>query len=182
MSAELENYEFQLSQVQDALAKDPGNEKLEKLKSELSELINLYRSIETKKEEPVVQKEKEQPKKTFKKPLKEYEIGDTVVARYFDSNYYEALIVGSSETHYEVIFTGNESIIEIEKHLVKEGREGKNPTLLSSKEVVVGDIKEKPTAKIQKVQKKKKKRKGDVEQTEKQEKWKEFLEKQKKKK
>ncbi|KAJ3250919.1 hypothetical protein HK103_003057 [Boothiomyces macroporosus] len=177
--AELENYEFQLSQVEDALQKDPGNEKLEKLKSELTELIDLYRSIETKKEEPV---QKEQQKKIVKKPLKEYEIGETILARYSDSNYYEALIVGVSETHYELIFTGYDTIVEIEKHLVKEGKEGKNPTLLSSKDIVVGDIKEKPNAKIQKVQKKKKKRKDDVEQTEKQEKWKAFLEKQKKRK
>ncbi|KAJ3268906.1 hypothetical protein HDV01_002105 [Terramyces sp. JEL0728] len=181
MSAELENYEFQLSQVQEALVKDPGNEKLSKLKSELTELIGIYRSIETKKE-PAVQKEQSEHKKKFKKPLKEYEIGDTILARYTDFNYYEALIVGSSETHYEIIFTGYDSIIEIEKHLAKEGKDGKNPTLLTSKEVVVGDIKDKPAAKVNKVQKKKKKRKDDVEQTEKQEKWKAFMEKQKKKK
>ncbi|KAJ3281135.1 hypothetical protein HK104_000184, partial [Borealophlyctis nickersoniae] len=46
MSAEeLASYQFQLEQVNEALEKDPGNSELEKLKTDLSELISLYANL-----------------------------------------------------------------------------------------------------------------------------------------
>ncbi len=41
MEAELESYQFQLSQVSSALQDDPGNSELSSLKTELEEIISL---------------------------------------------------------------------------------------------------------------------------------------------
>ncbi|KAI8899402.1 hypothetical protein BC833DRAFT_619434 [Globomyces pollinis-pini] len=186
---ELENYRFQLIQVQEALSKE-SNEELKKLEVDLKDLISLYESLdqpETESTKPIQSKpvastntNQSQPK-SKPKPTKNFEIGDTALAKWKDGSFYEALIVGINQDSYECVFTGYESIEIITFDNIKEPKPGvPRPTLLTTKEVIISNMVEKtPSKKKKRIQKEKNVSKRDAFQKEKQNAWQSFASKSK---
>jgi survival-of-motor-neuron-related-splicing factor 30 len=179
MESELENYKFQQQQVKEALDNDPDNEDLKKLYDDLQELIDLCSQVAPTKPQP------EKPKKEPKKPSLSFEVGDVVLAKWSDDQFYEALVVGRNVDNYEIVFTGYESIETLPVQALREPKPGqKRPTLLSSKEVVVGETK-KLQLKIASKERRKQKRKEEnrqenVKDSERVSKWQQFQSKIKK--
>lgn len=153
----LDEYHFQLSQVNSALEKDSENKELIKLRDDLSQLLELLQA-EVELEKGLLQKEAKPlsssakptfPKSNSKNYAPELGLleGDTVLGKWSDGNYYECLIVGKADSDhdveaYEVVFTGNDSIqILTTSQLKRPRKDEKMPTLLTSKEVTVGEIK-----------------------------------------
>ncbi|KAI9001701.1 hypothetical protein BC832DRAFT_562442 [Gaertneriomyces semiglobifer] len=128
MAQELASYQFQLSQVTEALEKDPENGDLTKLKDDLTELINLYSNLVQQQRQASTSGTEAKKRKagadesgdgdgggTASKPfapLKRWEVGQTVMAKYSaDGKFYEAIIetapdVDSSDGLYSVTFLG----------------------------------------------------------------------------
>lgn len=181
--SDLENYKFQRDQVKEALEQDPENEELIKLLKDLEELIDLYSQIPTT--QPKEQKEPAKPKS-----YKTFEIGDIVLAKWSDGQFYEALVVGvKEENEYEVVFTGYESIEILNAGNIREPKpDQKRPTLLSSNQVIVGDaakLQTKLQMKLNSKEKRKNKRKEEnraenVKDSERVANWKQFQSKIKK--
>ena len=99
MAEELSNYKLQLQQVEVALVNDPDNEDLLKLKADFVEIIGLQEEIietQTVEQRKYVQPsssrtdEKYNDKKAI--PLKIWKVGDTCMALFEDSKYYQAQI------------------------------------------------------------------------------------------
>ncbi|KAJ9098636.1 hypothetical protein QFC21_004284 [Naganishia friedmannii] len=127
MDAELENYQFQLSQVSLALEADPSNAELSSLKLELEEIIALTKQAmgvtavappkkpTTASPAPVVSLAsssvaKGKAKESASTTGKNYRAGDEVVARYKDGKWYSArvtVVSGSvDDPLYTIIFKG----------------------------------------------------------------------------
>jgi survival-of-motor-neuron-related-splicing factor 30 len=179
MESELENYKFQQQQIKEALDNDPDNEDLKKLFNDLQELIDLCSQVAPTKTQ------QEKPKKEPKKPSISYDVGDLVLAKWSDDQFYEALVVGRKDLDYEVVFTGYESIETLPPQALREPKPGqKRPTLLSSKEVVVGETKKlqlKLMSKERRKQKRKEQNRQDnVKDSERVSKWQQFQSKIKK--
>ncbi|KNC96882.1 uncharacterized protein SPPG_07712 [Spizellomyces punctatus DAOM BR117] len=99
MAEELAQYQFQLDQVDEAIAKDPDNPELHKLRENITELINLYSEAvkqqqqtatittsDNKRKRPVGGYGEEAAKKICT-------VGATVMAKFSgDGKYYEAVI------------------------------------------------------------------------------------------
>jgi hypothetical protein len=176
---ELLNYRFQLSQVEDALTKDPLNEEYLKLKIDLCELVDLYTTLQEQEEEQ--QTEKVELKR--KRPGFSIEEGAIVLGKFTDGNYYEALVVGTKNELYECVFTGSEQITLLDSESIREKKPGSTTkTILESAEVVIGSAhKENEKEKKKYVQKKKRTTaKRDVYDNQRQEQWQAFAKKNKK--
>ncbi|KAJ9122483.1 hypothetical protein QFC22_001911 [Naganishia vaughanmartiniae] len=128
MEAELENYQFQLSQVSLALEADPSNAELSSLKLELEEIIALTKQAMGVTAEAVPKKTtttaspapavsvasssaaKGKAKEASATSGKNYRAGDEVVARYKDGKWYSArvtVVSGSiDDPLYTIIFKG----------------------------------------------------------------------------
>ncbi|KAI8825819.1 uncharacterized protein EV422DRAFT_491434 [Fimicolochytrium jonesii] len=115
MTQELAEYQFKLDQVDEALAKDPDNQELGKLRADLKELIALFAGIA---EEAPATSNKESKKKRGggggnAQPAAgavRWEVGTQVSAKYKgDGNFYEAVVHGvpdADDDTYTVVFAG----------------------------------------------------------------------------
>src|ERR1700761_7514698 len=106
-SKELETYQAQLTQVEEALQGDPDNEQLASLRSELKELIQLTETSVAQSEQLANAKRK--PNTTNATSTTVFAAGDDVLAKYSgDGNFYPARVtsVGGSVEHrvYSVVF------------------------------------------------------------------------------
>ncbi|KAI8890645.1 hypothetical protein K501DRAFT_319618 [Backusella circina FSU 941] len=120
MSAEeLESYQFQLEQVELALQSDPDNEELNKLQSDLRELIAMFEAaLEATPQEPKPKKAsppKESkpvpaaPKTTTALKHHEFSVDQEVMARWSgDGQFYRATItaIGGADQVFSVKFKG----------------------------------------------------------------------------
>jgi survival of motor neuron-related-splicing factor 30 len=172
-SSELENYKFQKNQVQEQLDKDPNNEELQKLHSDLQQLIDLYTLLPS-----ITEKVKKQETKV----RKQFEVGDIVLAKWSDGHFYEALVVGLKETETEVAFTGQETIEILPLDSIKETKPGqKRLTLLTSNQVVAGQSLKQVGKEKRKQKRKEENRKENLNDKERVNKWQQFKSKVKKK-
>lgn len=155
----IEEYQFQLSQVSSALEKDPKNQELIKLRDGLHQLLELEQELGGATKEIATSKPPQVKASSLPKNITHAELnlleGDTVLGKWSDNNYYECLVVGRAESMvdeaYEVVFTGHESIqILTAGNLRRPKVNEKMPTLLSSKEVTIGEIKGKSSKTYQK--------------------------------
>jgi hypothetical protein len=155
----IEEYQFQLSQVSSALEKDPKNQELIKLRDGLHQLLELEQELGGATKEIATSKPSQVKASSLSKNITHPELnlleGDTVLGKWSDNNYYECLVVGRAESMveeaYEVVFTGHESIqILTAGNLRRPKVNEKMPTLLSSKEVTIGEIKGKSSKTYQK--------------------------------
>merc|ERR1719223_1788622 len=109
-----------------------------------------------------------------------------VLGKLSDGRHYEAMVVGVDEelNEYEVVFTGYKAIQKLPGADLKEAKEGQaRQTLLSSKEVTVGEIKpvtETVKKRDRKVKKVKSASKRDLEDKERTAAWQKFSAKTKK--
>ncbi|KAI8071724.1 hypothetical protein BC940DRAFT_330943 [Gongronella butleri] len=127
--SEVEQYQFQLDQVELALVDSPDDEELLKLKGDLLELIALTTQFDKGEEESAVQDETkaEQPPKqqqaqqaqTSKIPAptalktQQYHVGQEVKAKWSqDGNFYRAIItaIGGADQVFSVRFKGYKDI------------------------------------------------------------------------
>ncbi|KAG5876395.1 hypothetical protein JTB14_010505 [Gonioctena quinquepunctata] len=111
MSDELQNYQLQLQQVEAALLSDPNNQELQKLKTDLNEVIDLTLDLKNKAEEAANQPEYTEPVGVAEddeitksllaveefvarnRAKKKWRIGDTCMAKWNDNGqFYEAII------------------------------------------------------------------------------------------
>ena len=172
----MEEYEFQIVQVTNALEKDPENKELIDLRDGLRQLLDLEQELgggnsgKQQNKEPAgastTAPAKSQPSSaasaTFpisSKPGKNAGIavpeedlleGDVVLGKWSsDNNWYECLILGKEGNSYEVVFTGSEQSIQVlSSNQVRKPRPNeKIPTLLTTQEKTVGEIKSKPASK-----------------------------------
>jgi survival-of-motor-neuron-related-splicing factor 30 len=146
----IEEYQFQLSQVNSALEKDPNNQELIKLRDGLQQLLELEQELGGAAKEIITSKPTHVKPRSSSRIMAYTELnlleGDTVLGKWSDNNYYECLVVGRAESMeeeaYEVVFTGHESIqILPAANLRRTKANEKMPTLLTSKEVMIGEIK-----------------------------------------
>ncbi|TPX55805.1 hypothetical protein PhCBS80983_g05016 [Powellomyces hirtus] len=110
MAQELAQYQFQLDQVDEALSKDPGNEELEKLRGDLTELITLYSSLVQEQEATAAATETKK-KRSAPDAGRKWEVGQTVSAKYsgngrFYEGVIEALPEGTPDGMYHIVFAG----------------------------------------------------------------------------
>ncbi|BFZ60239.1 hypothetical protein YB2330_001267 [Saitoella coloradoensis] len=116
MSAQdVEQYEYQLSQVTQALEADPSNKELQSLKAELSDLIALTKSYLTEASKEATQtqtsssgsafKSTSQPAKTSEKVS--FKVGDEVMAKWVsgDKEWYPAKVTVVSGTEGKHVYT-----------------------------------------------------------------------------
>lgn len=98
MAEDLNTYQMQLQQVSLALAADPENSELLKLKSDLEEVIELTKELikaqeeETKKSYIAPGSSGEQQEYKQKGPTKFWKVGDKCQAKWSDGQYYDATI------------------------------------------------------------------------------------------
>jgi len=132
MTEELETYQFQLDQVNEAIEKDPDNTELQKLKDDLLQLVNLLKSStdvsssENSKQNSENSNSKHHSnvsspaevsstKSNSSIHKKKHEKGDIVMAKWsVDKQYYEATILNViSPTSYQIVFNGygNEEVV-----------------------------------------------------------------------
>lgn len=131
---ELENYRYQLSQIEDKLAADTGNEELMRLRNDLKELIELtatmagvepfpHKSFDAKDAKSQTEVEIPQNSSTEKEPIfstEEYAMGDLVEAKWSgNGKYYDARIESKHPTNpslYSVTFIkyGNTEFVSIQ--------------------------------------------------------------------
>ncbi|ORX57686.1 hypothetical protein BCR36DRAFT_133224 [Piromyces finnis] len=127
MSEDLETYQFQLDQVNEAIEKDPENTELQKLRDDLLQLVNLLKaSTEASSNENSKQSTESSSKhhsnvntqsetNTKNHNKKKLEKGSVVMAKWsVDKQYYEATILNViSPTSYQIVFNGygNEEIV-----------------------------------------------------------------------
>jgi len=129
MSEDLETYQFQLDQVNEAIEKDPENTELQKLRDDLLQLVNLLKasteasSNENSKQSTESGSSKQHsnvhtPTETSSKNhinKKKFEKGNVVMAKWsVDKQYYEATILNViSPTSYQIVFNGygNEEVV-----------------------------------------------------------------------
>ncbi|ORX79216.1 hypothetical protein BCR32DRAFT_328220 [Anaeromyces robustus] len=146
MSEDLETYQFQLDQVNEAIEKDPENSELLKLRDDLLQLVNLLKQANSEVSSSENSKQSNESSKNSKNSTqvnspternnksnnnnvlskKKYEKGDVIMAKWsVDKQFYEATIINViSPTSYQIVFNGygNEEIVndtdikEITKH------------------------------------------------------------------
>ncbi|KAK1232672.1 hypothetical protein PQX77_004148 [Marasmius sp. AFHP31] len=109
--ADLETYKVQLSQVDDALAADPGNAELESLRKELKELIDLTEAALAQAAAESSSKAESSRKTATSTPTHSWSAGDECLAKYSgDGGWYPARITfvgGSADKRiYSVVFKG----------------------------------------------------------------------------
>ncbi|KAJ3302933.1 hypothetical protein HDV03_004445 [Kappamyces sp. JEL0829] len=140
-----EDYAFQLAQVKQALEKDPGNQELTKLHENLQQLLELLQQEESIKKPKPTSTSHTQNKLKPSGSSHEWLDGEMALGKWSDGSFYECMIIGRSETEpdsYEVVFTGYDSIQILAPTALKVSKDGeKRPTLLTSKEVTIGEIK-----------------------------------------
>ncbi|ODQ55951.1 hypothetical protein SAICODRAFT_68367 [Saitoella complicata NRRL Y-17804] len=116
MSAQdVEQYEYQLSQVTQALEADPGNKELQSLKAELSDLITLTKSYLTEASKGATPTETSSSRSAFKstsQPAKtsekeSFKVGDEVMAKWVsgDKEWYPAKVTVVSGTEGKYVYT-----------------------------------------------------------------------------
>ncbi|KZS93095.1 hypothetical protein SISNIDRAFT_486026 [Sistotremastrum niveocremeum HHB9708] len=110
---ELETYQAQLSQVELALAADPGNEELSSLRAELAELIELTEAslAQSESSKAAEAQRKSATTTTTNTTSASFGAGDEVLAKYSgDGTFYPARVtsVGGSADHrvYSIVFKG----------------------------------------------------------------------------
>lgn len=114
MEQELETFQVQLSQAEQALAADPGSTELASLCSELNELIALTKAtIAAEQEEKAASSSRAESskKRTTQTPAQTWSAGDDCLAKYSaDGGWYQARITsvgGSAENRvYSIVFKG----------------------------------------------------------------------------
>lgn len=111
MAEELATYQFQLDQVDEALAKDPENAELQKLRGDLTELINLYSNLAQEQQAAAASEIKKKRTDAGAGAAKLWGVGSVVMARYhLDGKYYEAVVDAVPEDPregaYSVTFKG----------------------------------------------------------------------------
>lgn len=113
---DLETYQVQLSQVELALAADPGSTELSSLKSELQELIELTKAAITQQEAAAAASSSSKNKAATAQQVstKTFTAGDDCLAKYSgDGQWYPARVAsvgGSTENRqYSVVFKGYNS-------------------------------------------------------------------------
>jgi survival-of-motor-neuron-related-splicing factor 30 len=110
--ADLETYQVQLSQVELALAADPGNAELSSLHSELKELIDLTKAALSQTEAASSSSKAESSRKAVAAEQgRKWAAGDECLAKYSgDGSWYPARITslgGSAENRvYSIVFKG----------------------------------------------------------------------------
>ncbi|KAJ3175956.1 hypothetical protein HDU87_005620 [Geranomyces variabilis] len=112
MAQELAQYQFQLDQVDEALAKDPENDVLAKLRGDLTELITLYTSVVQDQQvaAAAASSKKKQSAASAPEP-KKWKVGDTVSAKYGpNGKFYEGVVAAlpeqTPEGRYSIVFAG----------------------------------------------------------------------------
>jgi hypothetical protein len=181
----VEDYEFQLEQVKSVLETDAENEQVKKLHQDLVQLLELLRE----KPEPVAQSQTTaadkdvKEKKTHKVDNSSFLVGEMVLAKFSDGNFYEAMIVEDGlNGEYECVFTGYESIQKLSANDIRKPKDGQpRQTLLQSKEVQIGEITSNPKKNLikKKMKKKEKSSKRELEDQERTAAWQSFQAKNK---
>ncbi|CAJ0919101.1 unnamed protein product, partial [Mesorhabditis belari] len=107
-SDELANFKLQLEQVEAALLKDSNNEELLKLKGDLQEVIALQKEIVAA--EQTERKAEADPSSSGR----EWRMGERVLAKGTNGQYYAAIIDGISGSTASVTFLGNKQQVLVE--------------------------------------------------------------------
>ena len=123
--SELEQYQEQLLQVLDLLAQDPENQELVDLKNNLEELVSLY---QLSKEADLVDETntENETKESAKEEEKEqivYRTGQTVLAKWKDNRFHEAVITqlpSANSKLYTAIYTKYGSSEQVRYEDLKE--------------------------------------------------------------
>lgn len=112
---ELEEYRQQLQQVRLALEKDAHNEKLKQLESELSELVTLYTSLDSKGKSGNNKRRHSDRDATAsgatagdqQPPDVQFKIGDQVEVKYSDGKWYHASIqtMSADRSFYTIVYS-----------------------------------------------------------------------------
>ena len=145
-AVQLAKYQFQAQHVADALALDPDNSELLNLQSDVNNLVELYQK-QVEEEGDVVPKETSTSVRPKQHLNQKYKIGDIVLAKFSDGNYYEATIAGdpTGET-VEVIYTGYETVevvpLQDLKPCVTVTQQDGSHAVASTESVLVGDVTE----------------------------------------
>ncbi|KZV71299.1 hypothetical protein PENSPDRAFT_664468 [Peniophora sp. CONT] len=121
---DLETYEVQLSQVDEALTVDPDNAELTSLRSELKELIELTRASIAESEAAASSRAEASHKASISTPTHKWSAGDDCLAKYSgDNSWYPARITsvgGSSQKPvYSIVFKGYNSTEIVDASVLK---------------------------------------------------------------
>ncbi|KAJ8329211.1 hypothetical protein BDV3_003242 [Batrachochytrium dendrobatidis] len=169
-SQELENYQFQLDQVNEALKRDPTNEELLKLSHDLAEVVSLFQlqtsaallpspatstnpasSAPVKRHVPSWAQHRN-PSKSNSSGVdgsQTWQAGQIVLARWTDDQFYEARVVGlntvatSDNVIYDIVFTGFETVEQVSVDSIKQPLgtvEGQIKTSVSAKSTSVNAL------------------------------------------
>ena len=180
----VEDYEFQLEQVKQVLNTDPENEEVKKLHQDLLQLLELLRNENPVSAKPAVTESPKQKKPTQSLQGRRFLVGEMVLAKFSDGNFYEAMVVTEEiDGEYECVFTGYESIQKLPSKDIREAKEGQaRTTLLQSKEVQIGEITSNPKKTMikKKMKKKEKSNKREMEDQARTAAWQTFQAKNKK--
>ncbi|TFY61937.1 hypothetical protein EVJ58_g4207 [Rhodofomes roseus] len=189
--ADLETYQVQLSQVEQALASDPENTELTSLRDELKELIELTQAALAQQEAAASSSKAESSRKTaaVASTARTWGAGDDCLAKYSgDGQWYPARITsvgGSADNRvYSVMFKGYNST-----ELVNSSQLKPLPSNHQSAGPSAGN--KRKLSKVEEEEREKKKKKNEKkveakaakakEQTEKQASWQKFAKKSEKK-
>ncbi|KAL2915791.1 hypothetical protein HK105_204738 [Polyrhizophydium stewartii] len=123
--AELESYQYQLQQVEEALRRDGHNPELAKLRDDLKQVIALFSHVPSwvqrskaaaaASSAAAAQADAEHHRPLDAAPLV-WQTGDTVLAKYSDGQFYEATVVGPSALGpglVDVVYTGFDQIEQV---------------------------------------------------------------------
>uniref|UniRef100_A0AC34RCI8 Tudor domain-containing protein n=1 Tax=Panagrolaimus sp. JU765 TaxID=591449 RepID=A0AC34RCI8_9BILA len=180
MSDELGNYKIQLEQVEVALAAEPNNKDLLKLKEDLQELIRLQQEVDESTGKQPEPSSRKAPR--FDEPNHKWKVGDRCMAKNKNGNKQVATIDGISQDKVAITFNnGTKDVVRISDLHVAPVVERKT-YVFESNSSNKGDAKkdwknEKERRKIR-AQKKEQRRKQIEEEQEKEKKsWKSFNQK-----
>ncbi|KAI9146413.1 hypothetical protein BKA69DRAFT_1044560 [Paraphysoderma sedebokerense] len=134
MSADdIASNEFQLEQVEQMLTKDPDNEDLLRIKSDLQDLISLQRSMldissannnAAKRSNSSASLDASEPSAPAK-PKKLWNINDVVACKWSDGKWYEATVTAVSKKKdtdpvYSVVFKGYTTVQLVKSNEIRE--------------------------------------------------------------
>ncbi|KAJ7225452.1 hypothetical protein GGX14DRAFT_638829 [Mycena pura] len=123
--ADLETYQVQLSQVQQAIDADPGNTELVSLRSELKQLIELTETAIAAQAEAASSSKAESSRKNHSSaPAHTWSAGDECLAKYSgDGSWYPARITsvgGSTDNRvYSIVFKGYNTTEQVKASEIK---------------------------------------------------------------
>ncbi|KZT75191.1 hypothetical protein DAEQUDRAFT_761135 [Daedalea quercina L-15889] len=188
-NTDLETYQVQLEQVEQALATDPENAELKDLRNELKELIELTQAAVAQQEAASSSKAESSRKAAAVSTARTWSAGDECLAKYSgDSQWYPARITsvgGSTDNRvYSVMFKGYNSTELVNATQIKAlppNHQSAGPSAGNKRKLTKVEEEERERKKKKNEKKVEAKAAKAKEQTEKQQSWQKFAKKSEKK-